>query len=381
MDRDRRDTPKRGAPLSGPHSSSAARLIESFVDPMITVDNDLIITDVNRQMSKLLGTDRQLLIGSRFDTHFSEPERAAAGIRRTLHDGFITNYDLTLRASGPRDVLVSLNASTFTDAAGAVHGVFAAIRDVTDQRRVEGELRRRQSYNRSLIESSNDALMTVDPTGLITDVNEQTIRLMGASREQLEGSRFVDHFTDAGRAAAGVAHTFHEGAVLNYQLVLGSGAGSRISFNAAVFRNTAGQVIGILVSARDVTQESQLEQQIRDQNRKLIETTEFLNSVLESSTQHSIIAHDLDGTIATWNEGARRNYGYSSEEMVGKQTYRVLHVPEDIESGCVDALIQVASMHGKAEGLFERVRKDGRTFTALLTSSCAATRADGRLAT
>ncbi|HEV7556836.1 MAG TPA: ATP-binding protein, partial [Kofleriaceae bacterium] len=162
--------------------------------------------------------------------------------------------------------------------------------------------------------------------------------------------------------------TFHEGAVLNYQLVLGSSSvpGSRVSFNAAVFRNTAGEVMGILVSARDVTQQTQLEQQIRDQNRKLTETTEFLNSVLESSTQHSIIAHDHDGTILTWNEGARQSYGYSSDEMIGK-TFHMLYVPEDLESGSVDAFLGVARMHGKAEGLFEGVRKDGRRFTAVLT--------------
>jgi signal transduction histidine kinase len=45
----------------------------------------------------------------------------------------------------------------------------------------------------------------------------------------------------------------------------------------------------------------------------------------------------------------------------------VLHVPEDLASGCVDALVDVARIHGKAEGLFERVRKDGVRFTVALT--------------
>ena len=352
---------------SGPVPS--ARLIEAFVDPMITLDTELTITEVNRQMARLAGVDRSALVGTRFDAHFTEPSRAAAGIRATLRDGFVTNYDLKLRARGGVELLVSINASTFSDVAGTVHGVFAAIRDVTEQRRVEDKLRQQHSHSRSLIESSNDALMTVDPAGIITDVNEQTSRLMGSSRDRLVGSRFVDHFTDACRAASGVAHTFHEGAVLNYQLALKSSAGAecRVSLNAAVFRSTTGQVIGILASARDITQQSQLEEQIREQNRKLTETTEFLNSILESSTQHSIIAHDLDGTIVAWNEGAHVNYGYSADDMIGKQTFRVLHVPEDLASGHVDATLGLACMHGKTEGVFDSIRKDGSRFAAIIS--------------
>jgi hypothetical protein len=38
----------------------------------------------------------------------------------------------------------------------------------------------------------------------------------------------------------------------------------------------------------------------------LAERTAFLNSILESSTEYSIVAKDLDGTIRAWNEGARR---------------------------------------------------------------------------
>src|SRR5678816_3693392 len=91
-----------------------------------------------------------------------------------------------------------------------------------------------------------------------------------------------------------------------------------------------------------------------------------MNNVLESSTEYSIIAKDLDGKILAWNEGARRNYGYSADDMVGKQNSRILHAPEDIESGRVKGLLDTALETGKAEGVFERVRKNGQRFTASL---------------
>jgi signal transduction histidine kinase len=50
--------------------------------------------------------------------------------------------------------------------------------------------------------------------------------------------------------------------------------------------------------------------------------------------------------------------------MVGKQNSRILHIPEDVASGRVDALLNTALQTGKAEGTFERVRKNGERFTA-----------------
>jgi PAS domain S-box-containing protein len=116
----------------------------------------------------------------------------------------------------------------------------------------------------------------------------------------------------------------------------------------------------------DITEHKLLEQQILDQNRSLTESAEFMSSLLEASTQHSIIAKDLDGTIIAWNEGARRNYGYSADDMVGKHDFRILHVPEDVASGRIEALLRACRETGKAEGIFERVRRDGVRFTALL---------------
>src|SRR5581483_1998078 len=147
-------------------------LIESSVDPMITVDPDLTITDVNEQMVRLTGVPKDRLIGSRFDRYFTEPERAAAGVRQTLKEAYVTNYELTLQTAGGREILVSFNASIFRDPEGQVRGIFAVARDVTEQRRLEGQLREQQNYSRGLIEASVDALMTVDPNGVITDVNE-----------------------------------------------------------------------------------------------------------------------------------------------------------------------------------------------------------------
>ncbi|HET6398073.1 MAG TPA: ATP-binding protein, partial [Candidatus Thermoplasmatota archaeon] len=84
---------------------------------------------------------------------------------------------------------------------------------------------------------------------------------------------------------------------------------------------------------------------------------------LESSTEYSIIAKDLERRILSWNAGARRNYGYEPHEILGRSS-DVLHDDRDLRTGTVDALHQQALRDGHAEGIFHRRRKDGTTFTA-----------------
>jgi PAS domain S-box-containing protein len=72
-------------------------LIESSLDAMVVVDADLQVKDVNEQMAKLCGVAKDQLIGSRFDTCFTDPNRAAAGVNQTLSAGYVANYDLTLK--------------------------------------------------------------------------------------------------------------------------------------------------------------------------------------------------------------------------------------------------------------------------------------------
>jgi PAS domain S-box-containing protein len=341
-------------------------LIEASVDALLTVDPNGVITDVNEQTAKLTGYNRKQLIGSPFVDLFTEPERASAGVRQTFDNGVVTNYELVLRARSGRKLPVSFNAAVFRDAGGAVAGILAAARDITQQKQIEQTMREQQTYTRSLIESNIDALMTTDTLGIITDVNRQMCAVTGRPRQELIGTPFKNYFTDPHRAEDGIRTVLAEDRVTDYELTIRAKNGKEtvVSYNATTFRGADGHLRGVLAAARDITAQKQLEEQIRRQNRELTEATAFLNNVLESSTEYSIIAKDLNGNILAWNEGARRNYGYTPEEMVSKQNSRVLHTPEDVASGRVQELLETALRTGKAEGTFERVRKDGERFTA-----------------
>jgi two-component system chemotaxis sensor kinase CheA len=89
----------------------------------------------------------------------------------------------------------------------------------------------------------------------------------------------------------------------------------------------------------------------------------FIGSVLNASTEYSIIATDLQGVIVLWNEGARRLYGYEPSEIIG-QHKAALHTTDDARAGMPRAMMDSAATLGKWEGTVDRIRKDGTGFTA-----------------
>jgi PAS domain S-box-containing protein len=115
-------------------------LIEANIDAIMTTDPVGIITDVNKQMESLTDCTRDELIGAPFKKYFTDPDRAEAAINLALNDKKVTNYELTARTRDGLETVVSYNATTFYDRDRNLQGVFAAARDVTERKRLDGVL-------------------------------------------------------------------------------------------------------------------------------------------------------------------------------------------------------------------------------------------------
>ncbi|RYE76708.1 MAG: PAS domain S-box protein, partial [Myxococcales bacterium] len=164
-------------------SEYARNLIESSLDPLVTISPEGKITDVNEATIRATGVARERLIGTDFSDYFVEPEKAREGYQQVFSQGSVIDYPLTIRHRDGRLTDVLYNASVYRDLSGQVLGVFAAARDVTSQTEAS-------QYARSLVEASLDPLVTISPEGKITDVNKATIEVTGVARERLIGTDF-----------------------------------------------------------------------------------------------------------------------------------------------------------------------------------------------
>src|SRR6185436_14616397 len=116
-----------------------------------------------------------------------------------------------------------------------------------------------------------DALMTTDPLGMITDVNQQMEALTGYERDDLVGAPFKQYFTDPRQAEEGVKLVLREGKVTNYELTARSKEGHEtvVSYNAATFYDRDGKLQGVFAAARDVTERKRFEQTLQEKNIEL----------------------------------------------------------------------------------------------------------------
>jgi PAS domain S-box-containing protein len=133
--------------------------------------------------------------------------------------------------------------------------------DITDRKQAE-EAHARSAYVRELIEVSLDPMVTIGQDGRITDVNRATEDATGISHEKLIGSDFSTYFTEPDKARAGYERAFSEGFVRDYPLAIRhpSGRVIEVLYNATVYRDESGNVIGVFAAARDVTDRNRVEQ-------------------------------------------------------------------------------------------------------------------------
>lgn len=121
------------------------------------------------------------------------------------------------------------------------------------------------TYNRSLIEASLDPLVTIGSDGTITDVNAATEEVTGCTRGELIGADFSDYFTEPEKAREGYQQVFHTGQVRDYPLEIKRRDGhiTPVLYNATVYRDAAGKVIGVFAAARDITERRKAEEETR----------------------------------------------------------------------------------------------------------------------
>ena len=129
---------------------------------------------------------------------------------------------------------------------------------------------------------SIDPLVMFDQNGIILDVNDAMSRVTGRSIDELIGTPFADYFTDPERAYKGAMLTFEIGEVRDYELVMKARDGTEtiVAYNASVYEDQTGQVVGAVGVARDITERKKTQQELQETIKRLEEYTTRINSIV-----------------------------------------------------------------------------------------------------
>jgi PAS domain S-box-containing protein len=138
--------------------------------------------------------------------------------------------------------------------------------------------------------------------------------------------------------------------------------GDEIGTLSHSFNRMADQVLKYTRDLEEIVQARTRE--IQEKEEEYRNLSRLLNSVLESSTEYSIMATDPNGVILQYNSGSVNLFGWSKEEVIGKMRIGRTFWKDDRSRGLIRVISRKVEEEGMTEYEVERVRKDGSLFTA-----------------
>ncbi|MEW6249684.1 MAG: PAS domain S-box protein [Planctomycetota bacterium] len=219
-DRTRRATPTMKAPGSEDmaHFSEdviqdrtflLASIVESSDDAIITKTSNGNITSWNSGAERIYGYLAREVLGKPISILIppGQVDEVPGILERIKRGESMHHYETVRKRKDGRLIHVSVSISPIKNQDGQITGASTIARDVTAEvtarKQSEEKLGAASQYARSLIEASLDPLVTISADGKITDVNEATVKVTGAPREELIGTDFSNYFTEPEKAREG----------------------------------------------------------------------------------------------------------------------------------------------------------------------------------
>jgi PAS domain S-box-containing protein len=261
-------------------------LLETLPDAIVAVDRNGIMTQVNSQAQELFGYRRDEMIGQKVEMLVPESYRRQhhnhranfAQAPKTRRMG--ADLDLYGRRRNGSEFPVEISLSPVSTEDGMV--VLSAIRDISDRKRMAEELRRasEELHRRtaeqlgeyrarlvSIIDSSEDAILSKDLNGIITSWNRGAEHIYGYTSEEAIGKHIslltpgdrTGEISDIlGKIARGETVEHHESA-----RVTKDGRQLNVSISVSPLRDASDKIVGASVIARDITAQKRSESQLR----------------------------------------------------------------------------------------------------------------------
>jgi PAS domain S-box-containing protein len=337
-------------------------LLQGIIEAIAVLDPDGYISYVNPAMTAITGFSQNELLNKHLTIFYGGPDngvKAEYELRLAAEKGKFLSEGWRFKKDGTR-FWGELLLSPLHDEQHKQPGYTCILRDTTEKKKREIELRQSEERYRLMVEGVKDyAIFLLDPEGNIRTWNEGARRTKGYLPSEIIGKHFSIFYT---------AYDL-EDKKPERELRIATATGKyeeegwRVKKNGSVFWASVvitalfseqNKLIGFSKVTRDLTERKENEEILR-------QSEERYRSLVEQVTDYGIFMLDEKGRIISWNEGAKKIKGYTAEEVIGKY-FSIFYPEEDILNGKPANELKIALAEGKYEEEGWRIRKNGKSF-------------------
>ena len=311
-------------------------IIDSSLDAIVVSDPTGYITRANASFLQMLGYKEEELLGKHIvelqptekgtytsidETAIELTKEAIDSALSKIYDnlfkrGSISVWEFYLVRKDGKLIEVEENIVLLFNKDGEVTGAVGISREITERKRVEKELKEAREYLENIFKTSAEGIIIADPQGYITMINNAIEEMFGYSQGELIGKHTAGlglrGEVEKTRGRELIEKIVREGAATGIERtwIKKDGTSIAIEMNIALLKDRKGAVTGSVASIRDISERKHAEQALRKSEARYRELVENANSI--------ILRMDLEGNVTFFNEFAQRFFGYTQDEIVGK---------------------------------------------------------------
>lgn len=326
----------------------------------ITIHKDKIIVFTNRAGVYLLGANSQeeiLGLNILDIIHEDYVDIIEDRIER-MNRGFMKLPNIEIKIKRLDNTIINAEIASTLITYHEIPHIITIIRDISDRIKNQEKLKESEERIQDILDNSTAVVFMKDLYGNYLLVNHQFETLFNVSRDKIKYQNDYDIFPKA------LADVFRENdkKVLEIRKPLtveevaphADGLHTYLSVKFPLF-NSYGLAYAVCGMATDITE-----------RKKTEETKSRLASIVESSDD-AITSYDLDGNILTWNPGAEYIYGYTTNEIIGKNVQ--ILIPSELEKELSFILNKIQNGERVDDYETQRLTKDKKVLDISLTVS------------
>jgi PAS domain S-box-containing protein len=300
------------------------KIAEMGDDGVIVFDEDSRIEFANQMASEIMGFPKDQILGREFFSLIGKRDEEFLEEMVMRGEGLGQKVCTEMSLHTPQDKIKETEVCIApTQSEDGRIKTYAYIRDITERKKFEKDLKESEEKYRNLFERVRHGLFISSKGGHFLDCNQAMWGLLGYQdkEEFLKIDIIKDLYVNPEDRETFIEQVEKLGFIKDFEVEFKKKKGERITvlLTATAKRDETGTILGYEGLNIDITDRKKMERELKEAN-------DFLMNLIDSSVD-GIIVTNMKGDILLFNKGAENLLGYGSEEVVEKMNIRSIYPP------------------------------------------------------